>query len=90
MLRHLTLLIGTGCFVSIAAGVSQAAPRAPAGTHVEVTQEEISACGDDVKRLCSNDFPDEAKVIACMRTNRASLSPTCIPVFRAGLKRRGL
>ena len=91
MLRHTTLLLtGIYCFMAIAAGAVQAAQQAPAGTHVEVSGEEISACGDDVKRLCSNEFPDEAKVIACMRANRTALSPACIPVFKAGLKRRGL
>ena len=86
MLRTLTLLAGA---IPVA-GIAQAAQPTPAGTHVEVSQEEISACGADVQRLCSSEFPDETKVIACIRAKRSALSPGCIPVFKAGLKRRGL
>ena len=55
-----------------------------------ITPAEQAACQPDAERLCSAAYPDEDKMIACMRANRRALSATCKPIFIAGLKRRGL
>ena len=55
-----------------------------------LTENEKAACTDDAERLCANAYPDEKKLLACMKTNRSSLSATCLPVFDAGMKRRHL
>ena len=65
------------------------------GTHAQVskyqiTAEEQAACRPDAERLCLSTYPDEDRMIACMKANRTALSPACAPVFEAGLKRRGL
>ena len=55
-----------------------------------LTETEKAACTDDAMRLCSNTYPDERKLVVCMKTNRAFLSASCLPVFEAGLKKRHL
>lgn len=56
----------------------------------QITQNEKAACTGDAGKLCADTFPDEHRLLVCMKTNKASLSPTCLRVFSAGLKRRGL
>ena len=55
-----------------------------------VTDAERAACAQDAERLCASTYPDEQQLFSCMKANRASLGPTCLPVFDAGVKRRGL
>lgn len=55
-----------------------------------ITAEEMSACSMDAISLCSSSYPDEDKLLGCMKLNRVSLSATCRPVFDAGLRRRHL
>ncbi len=51
------------------------------------TREEAQAwCQNDALRLCNAEIPDAAKVAACLRANRASLSPDCKKVFSAAPK----
>jgi hypothetical protein len=45
------------------------------------TAEQRQACTPDVFRLCSSEIPNVAKITACMRAKRASLSPACKAVF---------
>ena len=55
-----------------------------------ITPQEKSACAFDAARFCASTYPDEMNLVSCMKTNRASLTRTCLRVFDAGLKRRGL
>ncbi len=55
-----------------------------------ITAQEKAACGADARRLCEAAYPDEHALLLCMKTNRQRLGPTCLPVFEAGLRRRGL
>lgn len=55
-----------------------------------VTAREKAACTADAMRLCMSAYPDEDKLLLCMKTNRASLSPTCQIAFDAGVRRRRL
>ena len=55
-----------------------------------ITDAERAACTLDAERLCAAAYPDERKLLLCLKTNKASLSASCLPVFEAGLKRRGL
>jgi hypothetical protein len=50
------------------------------------TPEMQQACTPDVMRLCNADVPDVDKIVACMKKNRANLSPACGAVFGAGLR----
>lgn len=56
----------------------------------QISAEEMSACGSDAIELCSSAYPDESKLLSCMKINRVSLSATCRPVFDAGVRRRHL
>lgn len=42
-------------------------------------------CYDDVMRLCPNDTDSDDKAKACMKKNRAQLSPECAKVFDKGM-----
>ena len=50
------------------------------------TPEMQQACTPDVMRLCNADVPDVEKIVACMKRNRANLSPACGAVFGVGLR----
>lgn len=54
----------------------------------KVTPLEKAACQEDAMSLCSSAYPDEDRLIACMRHNRSQLSTVCRTVFEAGMKRR--
>ena len=56
----------------------------------QITAEEMSACGSDAIALCSFAYPDESKLLSCMKQNRVNLSASCRPVFEAGVRRRHL
>ncbi len=74
-----------GLTLLVAPHVAQAA-----GDQYHVTDREKAACTEDAVRLCMNTYPDEQKLLSCMKQNRASLSPTCLAAFDAGVKRRHL
>ena len=65
---------------------------APAGISdpFHVTDEEKAACTQDATRLCISAYPDEDKLLSCMKENRSALSPACLKAFDAGVKRRHL
>ena len=55
-----------------------------------ITAVEKAACTADAMRLCSQTYPDEEKLLGCMRSNVSSLSLVCSVTFKAGMKRRGM
>ena len=55
---------------------SGAAARAEPGT-----PEQRRACTPDVYRLCAGEIPKVRAITACLRRNKASLSPACAAVF---------
>ena len=80
-------VVGLSCLAGLLAiGIS----AAHATDKYHVTQEERAACTDDAARLCSSAYPDEDKLLACLKMNRESLSSICLVAFDAGLKRRHL
>ena len=58
--------------------------------HFHATAAEKAACTAVATRLCAYTWPDEDKLIACMKANEAKLGPTCLPIFKAGIRWRGL
>lgn len=52
-----------------------------AGSAEGFTPEQRSACTPDAFRLCSSEIPNVSAITACMRKNRANLSPACKAVF---------
>lgn len=55
-----------------------------------ITSEERTACQGDATLLCSDAYPDEDRLIVCMRRNRAQLSRVCLRAFDAGMRKRHL
>jgi hypothetical protein len=45
------------------------------------TEAQRQACTPDVFRLCSSSIPSVDRIVACLKTNRAKLSPACSAVF---------
>ena len=80
---RLTIMIGALAAVCVSASVSSA-------DRFHVTEQEKAACTQDAARLCISAYPDEDKLLSCMKENRASLSPACLVAFDAGVKRRHL
>ena len=45
------------------------------------TAEQRKACTPDVYRLCAGEIPNVRAITACLRRQKASLSPACAAVF---------
>jgi hypothetical protein len=45
------------------------------------TPEQRRACTPDVYRLCAGEIPNAQAITACLRRQKASLSPACAAVF---------
>jgi hypothetical protein len=55
-----------------------------------VTAYEKAACIVDATRFCRQEFPDQERVLDCMKTNKSKLSSICLGALTAGLKRRNM
>jgi len=53
----------------------------PAPSHAFTQEDQQRLCTGDVFRLCASEIPDRARITACMRRQRASLSQGCRSVF---------
>ena len=45
------------------------------------TPEQRRVCTPDVYRLCAGEIPNARAITACLRRQKASLSPACAAVF---------
>jgi hypothetical protein len=45
------------------------------------TPEQRKACTPDVYRLCAGEIPNARAITACLRRQKANLSPACAAVF---------
>jgi len=61
-----------GLFLSLFAGSALAQQGTP---------EQRRACTPDVYRLCPGEIPNVRAITACLRRQRASLSPACSALF---------
>ena len=87
-MRSMLVVLGVCASFVVMVTASQAEAPANPPSKFNVTPKEKAACMQDAVRLCIQAYPDEDALISCMRTNRANLSPNCLTVFDAGLKRR--
>ena len=62
----------------------------PAVERLNITPEEHAACDEDAAKFCSAAYPDETKMLSCMKVNRNQLSPICLATFKAGMAKRHL
>lgn len=67
-----------------------ASPAFASADKFHVTDSEKAACTSDAVRFCYGTYPDESKLLSCMKQNRSMLSDTCRVAFDAGVKRRRL
>ena len=75
-------------FIVSGTALSAQALRVP--DKYRITDQEKAACTMDAVRLCGGAYPNEDRLIACMRANHASLSSTCRVAFDEGVRRRRL
>ena len=47
----------------------------------QATPDQRKACTPDVYRLCAGEIPSARAITACLRRQKASLSPACAAVF---------
>lgn len=73
-------------FFLLLTGKVEGAPLDP----YRITAAEKAACTSDAIALCASAYPNESRLLSCMRSNRSLLSAGCAIVFDAGLKRRRL
>lgn len=53
-----------------------------------ITPDERAACQVDAVSYCSYTYPNEDSLIACMKENKAKLTPLCRRKFMTGLAKR--
>ena len=53
-----------------------------------ITPAEHAACDGDAANLCADAYPDQDRLVACMKDKRHQLSPACAMALTAGLKKR--
>jgi hypothetical protein len=75
--------------VCVAAGLFLGAGAALAQTYdpdrvaSQGDQKAREACTPDVMRLCNDYVPDIPQIVACLKRERANLSPACGEIFAA-------
>jgi hypothetical protein len=57
--------------------------QTPAFSQHSGTLEQQLACTPDVFRICSEQIPDENRIVACLRQNTQQLSGPCRAVFES-------
>lgn len=65
--------------IAIVAALSIASANAMA--EEQGTEQQQNACKPDVYRLCREAIPVTEKIVACLKQNKAKLSPACRKVF---------
>jgi hypothetical protein len=75
MLGFLLTLLATGS--ASAQGTGQGTSQ---GTS-QGTPEQRKACTPDVYRLCAGEIPNARAITACLRRQKANLSPACAAAF---------
>jgi hypothetical protein len=67
--------------IALAVGLALSASTVAASSSFAYSANARQMCTGDAFRLCSSEIPDIARIIACMRRNKASLSPGCRAVM---------
>ena len=75
----------TSSFLALAIAAGLGAAAGPASAQMSDGRPgsplQRRACTPDVYRLCAGEIPSVAKITACLRRKKASLSPDCAAVF---------
>ncbi len=65
----------------VCAGPGQAQTYDPDRMASQGDQKAREACTPDVMRLCNDYIPDIPQIVACLKRERANLSPACGEIF---------
>jgi len=86
MRSHFTsvLCLAAGLFVCAAPAAAQAYdPDRMSSPPNQADAKAREACTPDVMRLCNDYIPDVPQIVACLKRQRANLSPACGEIFAA-------
>jgi hypothetical protein len=75
------LCLAAGLFCCAAPGLAQSYD--PDRNASQGDDKARQACTPDVMRLCNDYIPDIPQIVACLRRERANLSPACGEIFAA-------
>jgi len=67
--------------LQLAACVAACLALWPTASRAFTEEDQRRLCTPDVWRLCSSEIPSVERITACMRRQRAHLSPECRSVF---------
>ena len=67
----------------VCAGPALAQSYDPDRMASQADQKAREACTPDVMRLCNDYIPDIPQIVACLKRQRANLSPACGEIFAA-------
>ena len=76
MTKFRTTMIGVAIIGSLVGMIPTAGSAEPVPT-----PEERSACTSDAFRMCLSAIPNQTAVIACLKSKKPQLSPTCRQLF---------
>ena len=83
-MRIASILVVLGVLSLIGSNSMQAQPGPGAQAVPDLfkgTPQEQAACSPDAARFCSDDIPDNLKVLACLQEHRAKLRKACRKVL---------
>jgi hypothetical protein len=80
---HFTSVLCLAAGLVFAAGAAVAQSYDPDRMASQGDQKAREACTPDVMRLCNDYVPDIPQIVACLKRQRANLSPACGEIFAA-------
>jgi hypothetical protein len=83
MRSHFTSVLCLVAGLVLGAGAALAQNYDPDRVASQGDQKAREACTPDVMRLCNDYVPDIPQIVACLKRERANLSPACGEIFAA-------
>jgi hypothetical protein len=83
MRSHFTSVLCLAAGLVLGAGTALAQNYDPDRVASQGDQKAREACTPDVMRLCNDYVPDIPQIVACLKRERANLSPACGEIFAA-------
>jgi hypothetical protein len=83
MRSHFTSVLCLAAGLVLGAGAALAQNYDPDRVASQGDQKAREACTPDVMRLCNDYVPDIPQIVACLKRERANLSPACGEIFAA-------
>ncbi len=81
MRSHVTSVLCLAAGLVFGAGTALAQNYDPDRVASQGDQKAREACTPDVMRLCNDYVPDIPQIVACLKRERANLSPACGEIF---------